>query len=58
MSDNLPIPDADVEQILRTQGTRMDQAWVRVQLEKLYSARDPRLSQWDEIVREIQEPSS
>ena len=49
---------ADVEQILRTQGTRMDQAWVRVQLEKLYSARDPRLSQWDEIVREIQEPSS
>ena len=46
---------ADVEQILRTQGPLLDQAWIRDQLLKLYSARDPRLSQWDDIVREVQE---
>ena len=46
---------ADVEQILRTQGSLLDQAWIRDQLLKLYSARDPRLSQWDDIVREVQE---
>lgn len=44
---------ADVEQILRTQGQQLDRAWIRDQLEKLYTARDPRLSQWDEIVRDV-----
>jgi hypothetical protein len=44
---------ADVEQILRTQGTQLDRVWVRKQLETLYGTRDPRLSQWDEIVRDV-----
>ena len=48
---------ADVEQILRTQGKQLDRVWVREQLEKLYGGRDPRLSQWDEIAREVGEPS-
>lgn len=46
---------ADVEQILRMQGSQLDRDWVRDQLVTLYSARDPRISQWDELVREIAE---
>lgn len=48
---------ADVEQILRTQGPQLDRVWVRMQLELLYGSRDPRLSQWDEIVRDVGETS-
>jgi hypothetical protein len=44
---------ADIEQILRTQVTRFDRLWTREQLVVMYGARDPRLSQWDELVREI-----
>ncbi len=44
---------ADVEQILRTQGIQFDRHWVREQLAGMYGARDPRLSQWDDLVREI-----
>ncbi len=43
----------DVEQILRTQGASFDRAWVRERLAEMYGARDPRLMQWDERVREI-----
>ena len=44
---------ADIEQILRTQGTQFNRFWVREQLAEIYGIRDPRLSQWDELVREI-----
>lgn len=43
---------ADVEKILRTQGPRFDRPWVRQQLETLYGHRDPRLSNWDDLVKE------
>jgi hypothetical protein len=43
---------ADIEQILRTQGAPFDRAWVREQLVAMYGGRDPRLSAWDELVRE------
>jgi len=44
---------ADVEQILRTQGTQFDRLWVREQLAGMYGVRDPRLSEWDNLVREV-----
>ena len=44
---------ADVEQILRTQGTSLDRVWVRDQLAEMYGALDPRLAAWDDLVREI-----
>jgi hypothetical protein len=43
----------DVEQILRTHGASLDRAWIRSQLLDLYGARDPRLSQWDDLARGI-----
>ena len=43
---------ADVEQILRTQGT-LDRAWVREQLAEMYGGGDPRLAAWDDLAREI-----
>jgi len=44
---------ADIEQILRTQGTQFDRLWVREQLAGMYGIRDPRLSGWDDLVGEI-----
>lgn len=44
---------ADVEQILRTQGGQFDRPWVREQLVVMYGVGDPRLSAWDELVREV-----
>ncbi len=44
---------ADVEQILRAQGTQLDRAWVRERLAGMYGARDPRLAAWDDLAREI-----
>lgn len=44
---------ADVEQILRTQGPAFDRAWVRERLAEIYGERDPRLSRWNELVREV-----
>jgi hypothetical protein len=44
---------ADVEGILRVQQGRLELDWVRHQLVELYSARDPRVSQWDELVAEF-----
>jgi hypothetical protein len=43
---------ADVEQILRVQGDGFDSDWVERQLEGMYGRRDPRLSQWRELVNE------
>lgn len=44
---------ADAEQMLRTQGKDFDRAWVREQLIAIYEARDPRVSQWDELCRDV-----
>jgi len=44
---------ADIEQILRTQRATFDRAWVREQLAAMYGTRDPRLSAWDDLVREV-----
>lgn len=44
---------ADIEQILRAQGAQFDRPWVREQLADMYGIRDPRLSTWDDLVREI-----
>jgi hypothetical protein len=43
---------ADVEQILQVQGVHFDRLWVREQLIGMYGARDPRLSAWDDLVRD------
>jgi hypothetical protein len=44
---------ADIEQILRAQGAHFDRPWVRQQLAEMYGPRDPWLSAWDDLVREI-----
>jgi hypothetical protein len=44
---------ADVEQILRTQGTKFDRTWVGEQLIAMYGAGDPRLAQWDDLLRDL-----
>jgi hypothetical protein len=43
----------DVKMILRTQGSKFDRTWVRDQLVEMYGMRDPRISAWDDLVREI-----
>jgi hypothetical protein len=43
---------ADVEQILRQQGTHLDRAFVRNELVKLYGQRDPRIGAWDDLTSE------
>jgi len=43
---------ADVEQIIRIYGAKLDHSWIRAQLETMYGKRDPRLSQWDELIAE------
>lgn len=45
---------ADVEQIMRTQGDQLDRGWVRSRLQEIYGPRDPRVTQWDDLTREIQ----
>ena len=44
---------ADVEQVLRTQSTKLDRQWVRERIVEIYGKHDPRLLQWDELCREI-----
>jgi hypothetical protein len=44
---------ADIEQILRAQGAQLDRGWIRARIEEIHGKRDPRVSQWDEISREI-----
>ena len=43
---------ADVEQILRTQGSEYDRDWVRAQIVAIYGSRDPRVIAWDDLVQE------
>lgn len=42
----------DVEQIIRIQGPAFDRDWVRKHLSEIYGSRDPRISQWDDLVAE------
>jgi len=44
---------ADLEQIIRIQGKRLDRAWVRGNIEQMYGKRNPRLSAWDELTAEV-----
>jgi hypothetical protein len=43
---------ADVEQLLRVQGDKLDQDWVAQQITAIFGQRDPRVSQWGELVRD------
>jgi hypothetical protein len=44
---------ADVEQILRMGGPQLDRDWVLDQLIDLYGRRNPRISPWRELAREV-----
>jgi hypothetical protein len=44
---------ADVEQILRVQGERLDREWIAAQLEELFGARDPRVSEFAALCAEV-----
>ncbi len=48
---------ADVEAILRTQGEYFELSWVVSQLIAMYGNRDPRVSQWNELVDETRAES-
>jgi hypothetical protein len=48
---------ADVEAILRTQGDDLDLSWVAGQLVEMYGNRNPRVSQWNELVDETRAES-
>jgi len=48
---------ADVEAILRSQGENLDLSWVVGQLIDMYGNRDPRVSQWNELVGETRAES-
>jgi hypothetical protein len=43
---------ADVEQLLRVQGNALDRNWVLSRLIEIYGDRDPRVSQWNELINE------
>jgi hypothetical protein len=44
---------ADVEQILRTQRESLDCAWIERQVAQLFGDHDPRVSQWNELRKEV-----
>ncbi len=46
---------ADVEQILRARANEFEHLWVRERLVEIYGERDPRLSQWDELIDELKD---
>ncbi len=41
---------ADVEEMLRVQGDRLDREWVLGQIQSIYGPRDPRTARWKELV--------
>jgi len=43
---------ADVEEILRVQGHRLERGWVERQIVGIYGPRDPRVARWGELVQE------
>jgi hypothetical protein len=46
---------ADVEQILRVQGNKLDRQWVVDRVVEMYGARDPRVTRWRELVDQVSE---
>ena len=44
---------ADVERMLQIQAGALDRNWVRERLLEIYGQRDPRLSRWDDLCREV-----
>ena len=44
----------DVQQVLRTQGDRFERQWVRDQLVSIFGQRDPRISQWDDLIADLE----
>lgn len=44
---------ADLEEILRQQSPGFDCNWVREQVVEMYGVRDPRVTQWDQLVSEV-----
>ena len=46
---------ADIEQILRIQEKSLDCAWIEEKLATLFGRHDPRVSQWNELRREIEQ---
>lgn len=40
----------DIAQILRTQGERLDTAWITTRLVDLFGARDPRVTRWRDVL--------
>jgi len=48
---------ADVEAILHNQQASFDRHWVRENLIEIYGQRDPRIIQWDELTKEINDGS-
>lgn len=40
----------DIAQILRTQGERLDTAWITTRLVDLFGSRDPRVTRWRELL--------
>ncbi len=41
----------DIRQILRTQGSALDDSWVEAQLTEMFGRRDPRVARWQELCR-------
>jgi hypothetical protein len=46
-----PVAQLDVEAMLEDQKEAFDHVWVREHLLDLFGQRDPRITNWDEIVR-------
>ena len=44
----------DIESMLRSQGDALDRQWIEASLIDLYGQRDPRVSQWRELIAEVQ----
>ena len=44
---------ADIEQILQTQRESLDCTWIEEQLQQLFGRHDPRISQWNELRKDV-----
>lgn len=48
---------ADVEEILRVQGPRLNRDWVKTHLAEIFGQRDPRVARWDELAGGVSHPA-
>ncbi|MGD9633271.1 MAG: hypothetical protein AB7I57_03310 [Pirellulales bacterium] len=48
---------ADVEEVLRVQGPRLNREWVRTHIADIFGQRDPRLARWDELAGDASHPA-